>query len=149
VLFRSLIAAGWQLQGIYQRQSGAPLSFGNVLWYGGNIHDIAGGRTPEAWFNTAQFERNAALQLVYNLRTFPLRLSGVRTMGLNGLDAGIGKNRRIREGVTLQLRADAFNSMNHTHFGAPNTSPTSTDFGSVTTTSQQPRVIEFSLRVSF
>jgi hypothetical protein len=49
----------------------------------------------------------------------------------------------------LQLRADAFNSMNHTHFGTPNTSPTSTDFGTISTTSQQPRVIEFSLRVSF
>ena len=144
-----LIAAGWQLQGIYQRQSGAPLSFGNVLWYGGDIHDIAGGQTAAAWFNTANFERNAALQLVDNLRTFPLRLSGVRTMGLNLLDAGISKNQRLREGLTMQLRADAFNSMNHTHFGAPNTSPTSTDFGSISTTSQQPRVIEFSLRVSF
>jgi hypothetical protein len=142
-------AAGWQLQGIYQRQSGAPLGFGNVLWYGGDIHAIAGARTAQQWFNTAGFERNPNLQLVYNLRTFPLRLSGVRTMGLNGLDAGIAKNRRIREGVTLQFRADAFNALNHTQFGAPNTTPTSSDFGVITTTSQQPRVIELSLRLTF
>ena len=143
------VAGGWQLQGIYQRQSGAPLSFGNVLWYGGNIHDIAGARTAQRWFNTANFERDPNLQLVYNMRTFPLRLSGVRTMGMNSFDAGIAKNRRIRERITLQFRADAFNAMNRAQLGTPNTSPTSSDFGVIGTTSQQPRVIEFSLRLSF
>ena len=83
------------------------------------------------------------------MRTFPLRLSGVRTMGMNSFDAGIAKNRRIRERITLQFRADAFNAMNRAQLGTPNTSPTSSDFGVIGTTSQQPRVIEFSVRVTF
>ncbi len=149
---RALLSRGWQLHGIYQRQSGAPLSFGNVLFCGGSMKEIelrSGERTPERWFNTQGFERASAQQLVYNLRAFPLRLSGVRSMGLNKLDLGLAKNVKAGETVTIQLRADAFNSLNHTHFGAPNTSPTSTDFGVVTSTSQLPRHIEFALRLRF
>jgi hypothetical protein len=148
---RSVVASGWQLQGIYQRQSGAPLSFGNVIYYGGNVHDIglpAGQRTAERWFNT-NFERIAANQLVNNVRTFPLRFAGIRSMGLDLLDLGMSKNLRVGERVSLQLRADAFNCLNHTHFAAPNTTPTSTDFGKATATSQLPRHIEFSARLRF
>jgi len=49
----------------------------------------------------------------------------------------------------LQIRADAFNALNRTHFAAPNTSPTSSDFGAITSTSQLPRIVEFSLRLQF
>jgi hypothetical protein len=143
---------GWQAQGIYQWQSGAPLSFGDVLYYGGDIHSIAlpaDQRNATHWFNTAAFERNSALQLAYNIRTFPLRFSGIRSMGMDMWDLGATKSVRLTDRFTLQIRADAFNAMNHTHFGAPNTSPTSSDFGSITSTSQLPRIIEFSLRVQF
>jgi hypothetical protein len=149
---RGALASGWQVQGIYQRQSGAPLSFGNVIYYGGNLHDIAlpaGRRTAEHWFNTANFERVAANQLVNNVRVFPLRFAGIRSMGLNLLDLGMSKSLRVAERISLQLRADAFNCLNHTHFAAPNTTPTSTDFGTVAATSQLPRHIEFSVRMRF
>jgi len=148
--WRGALLGGWQAQAIYQRQSGAPITFGNVLWYGGDIHTIqTAARTPARWFDITQFERNSAYQLVYNRRTFPLRMDGVRTMGTNLLDGGLTKSQRVGERYTVQLRADAFNVLNHTHFGAPGVSPTSTDFGVISSTSQLPRVIEFSLRVSF
>jgi hypothetical protein len=137
---------GLQVQAIYQHQSGAPLNFGNVLYYGGNV---AGARTASQWFNTQVFEKASAAQLVDNIRTFPLRLSNVRAMGLDMLDAGVSKSFRFGERVTLQVRADSFNALNRTHFGPPNTSPTSTDFGTITTTSQLPRIIEISMRAQF
>jgi hypothetical protein len=149
---RSRWIGGWQAQGIYQWQSGAPIGFGDVLYYGGDIHSIAlpaDQRNATHWFNTAAFERNSALQLAYHIRTFPPRFAGIRSMGLDMLDLGVSRNLRLTERVTLQIRADAFNVLNHTHFGAPNTSPTSSDFGAVTSTSQLPRVIEFSMRVQF
>ena len=149
---RNRWTGGWQAQGIYQWQSGAPLSFGDVLYYGGDIHSIAlpaAERTAAHWFNTAGFERDPALQLAYNIRTFPLRFSGIRSMGMDMLDLGATRSLRLTEHFTLQIRADAFNVLNHTHFGAPNTSPTSSDFGAVTSTSQLPRIVEFSLRVQF
>jgi hypothetical protein len=149
---RGAVAGGWQWQAVYQRQSGAPLSFGNVIYYGANIHDIglpADQRTRERWFNTADFERNSASQLVYNVRVFPLRFAGIRSMGLDFLDLGMSKNLRLAERISLQLRADAFNCLNRSHFAPPNTTPTSTDFGAVTATSQLPRHIEFAVRVRF
>jgi hypothetical protein len=76
-------------------------------------------------------------------------LSNVRAMGLDMLDAGVSKSFRFGERVTLQVRADSFNALNRTHFGPPNTSPTSTDFGTITTTSQLPRIIEISMRAQF
>jgi hypothetical protein len=146
------ILGGWQLHAIYQKQSGAPLSFGNVLYYGNGLRDIAlpsGSRKPERWFNTSPFERASASQLVYNLRRFPLLLGGVRSMGLDLLDFGAARNLHVRERTTIQVRADAFNLTNRPHFAAPNTTPTSSDFGAVTTTSQLPRTIEFSARLLF
>ncbi|MBZ5581235.1 MAG: TonB-dependent receptor [Acidobacteriia bacterium] len=147
--FRWSLARGWQVQAIYQRQSGAPLSFGNVLYYGGQVGLPADRRSPERWFNTAVFERATANQLVYNVRFFPLRLADVRSMGLNLLDLGMSRKLRAGERATVELRADAFNVLNHTRFAAPNTSPTSTDFGAVTATSQLPRNLEFTLRLQF
>ena len=70
-------------------------------------------------------------------------------MGLNLLDLGMSRKLRAGERATVELRADAFNVLNHTRFAAPNTSPTSTDFGAVTATSQLPRNLEFTLRLQF
>jgi hypothetical protein len=149
---RNRWTGGWQAQGIYPWQSGAPLAFGDVLYYGGDVHAIglpADQRTATRWFNTAAFERNSALQLAYHIRTFPLRFSGIRSMGMDMLDLGVTRSVRLTERFTLQIRADAFNVMNHTHLGAPNTSPTSSDFGAITSTAQLPRIVEFSMRVQF
>jgi hypothetical protein len=148
-IYQPHFARGWQVQGIYQWQSGAPINFGNVAYYGGPVALPADQRTVSHWFNTAVFERSSAWQPVDNVRTFPLRFGNLRMSALNMLDLGISKNIRVRERYTLQIRADAFNAENHTIFGAPNASPTSTDFGAITSTSQLPRVIEFSLRVQF
>ena len=70
-------------------------------------------------------------------------------MGMDMLDLGVTRSVRLTERFTLQIRADAFNVMNHTHLGAPNTSPTSSDFGAITSTAQLPRIVEFSMRVQF
>jgi hypothetical protein len=143
------LTGGWQVQAIWQDQSGAPLNFGDVLYMGGEIGLPAGQRSIARWFNTAVFNTNAAAQLVYNLRTFPLRIANARSMGLDLLDAGLIRNVALGEHVRLSFRADAFNALNHTEFAAPNTTPTSTDFGTITATAHQPRVIEFSARVMF
>jgi hypothetical protein len=147
------LANGWQISGIAQQQSGAPLSFplstGDVLYLGGQIALPSSQRTVAHWFNTSVFEKNSALQLVYNIRTFPLRLGSVRTMDMNMLDLGATRNIKLNERLRLTFRGDAFNSLNRTQFSMPNTTPTSTDFGSISSTSQLPRVVEFSTRLQF
>jgi hypothetical protein len=142
---------GWQLQGIYQWQMGAPLSFGDDLYYG-NIHSIAlpaDQRTIQEWFNTSLFETNSSRQLVDNLRTFPLYLAGVRAPGLSVADLGLSKKFNLTEHTTLQIRGEAFNALNTPQFSPPSTSVTSTAFGTITGSSQLPRTIEVSARVQF
>jgi Carboxypeptidase regulatory-like domain/TonB dependent receptor-like, beta-barrel len=148
----SKIISGWQVQGIYTGQSGAPLGFGNAIFFG-NLKDIVlpeGERTVERWFNVdAGFERNSQRQLGSNLRTFPSRFSGVRGDGGNNWDLSVIKNTEITEGVRLQFRAEAINALNHPQFLAPNTTPTSTAFGQVTDEWTWPRVIQFGLKILF
>lgn len=132
------VIGGWQAQAIYTGQSGAPLEWGNVI-YRGQFTDIrlpAGERSIARWFNTDGFERNSRLQLGSNIRTFPLRISGVRADGINLWDMGLFKNFRLREGIRLQVRAEAEGAMNHPCFAAPNTTPTSTLFGRVSSTQE-------------
>jgi hypothetical protein len=147
--FPGALTRGWQVQAIWQDQSGAPLNFGDVLYLGGTIALPAGQRTIAHWFNTSVFDRGTATQLVDNIRTFPLRISNARSMGLDQLDLGAIRTVPLGERLRMSFRADAFNALNHTEFSAPNTSPTSTDFGTITSTARLPRVIEFSARLQF
>lgn len=130
----ALLAGGWTVQGLYQGQSGPPLGWGNVLFLG-NIKDItlpASQRTPDRWFNTeAGFVRDPRQQLDYNIRTFPLRFNDIRGDGYNNWNLALFKNIRIGERWRLQIRAEAIDAMNHPMFSTPNTSPTSTAFGTV------------------
>jgi hypothetical protein len=139
------ILGGWSIQAIYQKRSGAPLTFGNVI-FNGDIHDIAPGssqRSLSQWFNTgAGFNRNSSQQLAYNIRTFPLALSGVRTDGVDNWDMGLFKGFQITEQATFELRFEGSDMLNHPQFAAPNTNPASSLFGQVTNTvAPQQRVI--------
>ena len=44
---------------------------------------------------------------------------------------------------------DALNATNHTNFAAPNTDPTSTTFGTVTSTNGSARVLQLNMRLDF
>jgi hypothetical protein len=146
------VIGGWQVQGIYTAQSGAPLGFGNAI-FTGNLKDIVlpkSQRTVERWFNTgAGFDRNPQTQLASNLRTLPTRFSGIRGDGGNNWDLSVIKNTEIREGVRLQFRAESINALNHPQFLAPNTTPSSTAFGTVSDEWTWPRVIQFGMKVLF
>jgi hypothetical protein len=150
--FGSRIISGWQVSGIYQGQSGAPLGFGNAIFVG-NLRDIPlsnSARTVDRWFNVdAGFERNSGLQLSQNLRTMSSRFSGIRGDGANNLDLAIIKNTRIREGVQLQLRFEGINALNHPQFNPPNTTPSSSAFGQVTETWASPRTVLFAAKILF
>jgi hypothetical protein len=138
------IFGGWQLQAIYQAQSGAPLAWGNIL-FTGDLHAIPlspDQRTVDHWFNTdAGFEKNSGRQLDYNVRAFPSRLTGVRGQGVNLWNFSALKSFRIRERVKLEFRAELLNAFGRTFFGAPNTGPTSTLFGTISTTNGYSRVM--------
>ena len=52
-----------------------------------------------------------------NLRTFPLRLTGLRQDGYNNWDIPVLKDFMLTEKVAFQLRAEATDALNHAMFG--------------------------------
>ncbi len=147
------VASGWQIQGVYEGQTGAPVGFGNIIYYGGSVKDIVlprSQRTTSRWFNIdAGFERDPARQLANNLRTFPTRLSGLRSHGLNIWNVSALKNFSIRERLRIQFRTEWLNATNHSHFSGPVTGVANTLFGAVTSTTGFPRQVYFALKVLF
>jgi hypothetical protein len=130
------VIGGWSLQGWFEGQTGDTLGFGNSALFNGRLEDLVlpvGQRSVERWFNIdAGFDRDPAHALGQNIATFPSRFSGVRADGINNFDVSLFKTFRIREGLRAQLRIETFNTMNHVQLAAPDTTPTSTAFGTIT-----------------
>jgi hypothetical protein len=144
------IVGDWQLGAVIVRQSGAPLGFGNVP-FSGNVDDIAlpkSERDVDRWFNTdAGFARSTSEQLVYNVRTMPLRFGEVRGDGRATWDFSLIKNIRVARAV-VQIRAEVYNAWNHPNFSDPNTNPFSSAFGRVTSAGEA-RNWQFAAAVRF
>jgi len=72
--------------------------------------------------------------------------------GLDDFDASIQKEFPVHENMNLQFRLDVFDFFNHPNFNAPvgagRTYSTSSSFGSITS-AQDPRDMQFSLRLAF
>jgi hypothetical protein len=142
------IIGGWIVTGIYTRQSGPALSWGNVIYLGGDLN--VNNRNIDAVFDTTRFNRVSNQQLAQNIRTFPSRFHNLRSDGVDSWDLSAIKNFAIWERVRLQLRAEAFNAMNHPRFAAPNLTPTNSNFGAITSQPQdQPRSIQLGLRLTW
>jgi hypothetical protein len=146
------LISGWQVSGIFQGQSGSALGFGDSILYG-SLKDIPipnSQRTIQRWFNIdAGFERASAKQRSWDIRTLPSRFSGIRADGMNNWDLSVIKNTHVRERGYVEFRTEFINALNHTQFSAPNTTPTSTAFGTVSGVAQFPRIIQLALRVVF
>jgi len=59
------------------------------------------------------------------------------------------KNVQIFERLKFQFRAECLNALNHANFRAPNTSPTSSSFGMITSMSIFPRRVQLNLKAIF
>ena len=71
-----------------------------------------------------------------------------RSPGLEQWDLSANKTFRIREMARLQFRSEFFNVTNHTNFGIPNTTTTSSSFGQIRST-YPARQIQFALKLMF
>jgi hypothetical protein len=158
--FVNRVVGGWEVSGIWSIQSGFALPWGNVIYYG-NPADIllpADQRSPEHWFNVANFETASAKQLLGNqVRTWPFRFATVRGPRQNNLDLALLKQTRITEGKNIEFRAEALNAANHPYFPNPSMSQTvaqtskDTGFGqiSASTMSNYARRLQLSIRFLF
>ena len=160
------LVGGWQVGLFYRAQSGNPMGFGNFIFKDGySIEDVAkagGQRTKDAlfeglpsnsgttkpWFNTEPFVTASASQLDRNIRTQPLRFAEVRTPGYALFDASFIK--KVAVGRTeLQLRVECYNLLNRMNWRAPNTTVTSTAFGTISAISGYPRQFQLAAMYKF
>ncbi len=148
----STILGGWQMGLTFEYQTGLPLDFPNSFYYG-DLDNIAksSDKTLDSWFNTADFERTAnRTPAAFHSRVFPTRVDGVRGQSMNEWNGNVQRDFSLGEQVRLQFRLDAINLMNRSIFGQPNTTPTSSDFGRITSTTEMPnRFLQFQLRLRF
>jgi len=177
--FINAVAGGWQAQGIYQWQSGRPidLSDRNVFFNGdpSKLRSNITGKTVDGTFDTSGFyfsdaqvqkidpitrqptgevdpakqRADSRIKLERNIRTLPTRLPGFRRQPLNLWDLSLIKNFSITEGIKFQLRGEFLNAFNHPQFGDPNTDPTSSNFGKVTSQSNLARNVQIGLKLIF
>jgi hypothetical protein len=167
----NVIAGGWQVQGIWNWQSGRPtLTIGNV-YYNGDITrlktDIKSKNVDGTVFDTSGFyfhdaavqtngvddpnkQRNdPRIQLGSNIRTLPSRWAGFRGQGLNLWDLSVSKNFSFTETIKLQLRGEFLNAFNHPVFNDPNLTPNNANFGRVTSQNNLPRNVQIGLKLIF
>jgi hypothetical protein len=167
------VLGGWQMQGVYEWQSGEPLQFGNVYYngdpsqlvnrlgqrdgqgrkYGIDVpaFDIAGffiGGV-QAAANVPGFSNNYTSGSANAVRYFPLTLDNFRNQRFLKFDVGLSKNFRIREGMKLQFRVEAINVLNSPYFSGLNLDPTNAAFGLANTQRQPPRDIQLGGRFTF
>ena len=97
------------------------------------------------WFNTACFVQPGPWEFGNEPRVDP----AMRAAGIANYDFSASKKWAITESVALAFRAEFFNIFNRVQFSPPNTQPGSATFGQVTAQYNQPRLIQFALRLSF
>ncbi len=143
-------AGGWQLAGAWQRQSGQPINWGQILFTGDSSKVVlpSNERNTDRWFNTDVFDKNSRNVLASNIRTFPLRFSDIRLDSQRRWDFSLNKTFRINERFRTQFRADTFNALNEPVLRGPTTDPTNSVFGRITA-QEPPRSFQFSLNVKF
>lgn len=90
---------------------------------------------------------------VYNLTLQPPGNYGIGHIlgpGQDNWDMTVSKTFQIRESQTLQFRTEFFNTFNTPQFNNPNTNAgAATGFGQITSTSVNPRPIQFALEFNF
>jgi hypothetical protein len=72
--------------------------------------------------------------------------------GQANIDLAISKTiplRWIFDSSSLQFRAEMYNALNHPQFADPDTDFASPTFGVIRSTSVNPRVVQFALKLAF
>jgi hypothetical protein len=149
----SNIVGGWQFAANYDYQPGALLGDWTNLFFSGNLADIPVDHpTLDRWFNTdAGFEKDPARTPAgFQKRKFPFRVDGVRGQGLSFLNTSLTRAIDIGHHRSINLRVDVQNLLNRQHWQNANTNPTSTNFGKVTTVTQNfMRFFTFAAKLNF
>jgi hypothetical protein len=169
------IVSGWRVNGITSFRSGPPLGMVQIR-AGTALSQLGGGggywgaeglfmrpdevagcnksapgsrqyRVDHGWFNTACYAAVPFTDVRFGnaARVDP----GVRLDATNNWDFSIAKDTPIKEGLNLRFTSEFYNTFNHARFGGPGNTVGDPLFGLVTAQANQPRAIQFGLRLDF
>jgi hypothetical protein len=153
------LTRNWRISTLYQLQSGFPFTisvFGDTANAGTVVGENpiranytgqpvfgSGTGTTDAWFNPSAFATPAAY-------TFGnVGRNTVYGPGMQTLDAALVRSFAIAEKVHLEIRAEAYNAMNHSNWGTPNRFVNTPQFGNITEAATPGREFQVSARLSF
>ncbi len=160
------ILGGWQTSGMWRIDNGQPLSVGvtgaTAPWgYSASYPDVIGKlqvNPKSQWFTNGYFANAAsALEVppAYTVGNASREMPNVRVPGTSNATLALFKDvplHKMREGAKLQIRAEAFNALNHPQFGGINTTfgnPLPASFGSVQSQANSPREIQLGMQLYF
>ena len=152
----SWVLGGWNVNGLITLQSGMPFAitqatnFNAFAGFGtqrptirGRANLPADKRTVGHFINTDAFSITPQFKLG-NASRDPARGPAYRD-----LDLGLVKNTRFSERLTLELRGEVFNVTNTPAFAQPNATVGVANFGSITATTADPRVVQVAGKLRF
>jgi Carboxypeptidase regulatory-like domain len=177
--FTGKLLAGWNFSGVTTIQDGTPLSItdsrgGSVFGTpvtglaqyasGMGVQDVA---TPGSLYQRVQtkyLNPAAFTPSTTSASTLPGCTGCTGTLygdgglgillgpGQSNFDMALAKTTTVgglREDATLQFRAEFFNAFNHPQFNNPILTFNTSNFGNITSSSVNPRLIQFGLKYSF
>jgi hypothetical protein len=162
------VAGGWSIDPIVSIHSGFPLALYDFNFAAGDsagtnsrgLRPDCGPSAGRTFGRKAAFDPSNGQFIGYQWfdntpYTDPANVFGtcpaqgpVRGPGYADLDLSLQKNFPITERVRLQFRGDFLNAFNHVNLNGPNTSCCGGTMG-VTSSSQDPRVIQFALKLYY
>ncbi len=170
-----VLVSGWRANGITTFRSGVPFGMTQVragtalsqLGGGGGYFGAQGSfmrpdqvpgcslgasgsreyRADHGWFNTQCFTPVPPTDMRFG--DAPRVDSGVRLDAIDNWDFSLAKNTPLTEALNLRFTAEFYNIFNHPRFAAPGNQIGSPLFGLVTAQANQPRAVQFGLRLDF
>jgi hypothetical protein len=154
------IVGGWSLDSVVTLQSGQPIAVFNAasrLADGNQRPNVVCSqlRTGLSWSEAAQtglpyLNQDCFADPGDNIPgDAPRHFSNLRGEGIRNLDLSFTKEFQIRERSQLQIRAEMFNVANHQRFAFPDVGSGDGSFGTVTSTTNNYRRMQFGARFQF
>ncbi len=149
------LAGGWQVNGIVQKQTGFPLSATNSqldIRFLTNRPDANcdpnanAPHTTDEWFDTSCFAVRPLAET--GERPGNAGRNTIRGPGFAATDLSLFKNVEVGGSRRIQLRVEAFNLFNQTHFNNPSGVINTVTFGRITS-AQDGRVMQLGIKYLF
>ena len=160
--FWGTLTRDWQLGVVFQARSGAPLTPATtgdsaLTGLGNQRPTIVDGVDPNLPSDQRTFVAGGTALQWFNMAAFAQNTPGswgnvpkgyLRGPAFWNADMAFSRNVRISQ-HNIELRAEVFNVLNHVNWGAPNVTLGAGTSGQVTTTANDPRIIQLAIKYGF